>query len=37
MGENAEIEYEMYYDGDPVEGSVTFTGNTPTFEPTASL
>ena len=37
MGENAEIEYEMYYDGDPVEGSVSFTGNTPTFTPDASL
>lgn len=37
MGENAEIEYSIYYDGDPVEGSVTFTGDTPTFTPTASL
>ena len=31
MGENAEIEYTIYYDGDPIEGSVTFAGNVPTF------
>lgn len=37
MGENAEIEYTIYYDGDATEGSVTFTGNTPTFTPTTSL
>ena len=37
MGENAEIEYDMYYDGDPVEGTVTFSGNEPTFTPTESL
>ena len=37
MGENAEIEYDIYYDGDPVEGTVTFTGSTPTFTPTTSL
>ena len=37
MGENAEIEYDMYYDGDAVEGTVTFTGNVPTFTPTTSL
>ena len=37
MGENAEIEYDMYYDGDPIEGTVTFSGNTPTFSPTTSL
>ena len=36
MGENAEIEYEIYYDGDPVDGYVSFTGSTPTFV-TASL
>ena len=33
MGENAEIEYEMYYDGDPIDGSVQFTGTTPSFTP----
>ncbi len=37
MGENAEIEYDMYYDGDAVDGTVTFEGNTPTFTPTTSL
>ena len=37
MGEDAEIEYDIYYDGDATEGTVTFTGNTPTFTPTTSL
>lgn len=37
MGENAEIEYTMYYDGDATEGTVSFTGSTPTFTPTTSL
>ena len=37
MGESAEIEYEIHYDGDPVEGTVSFTGNTPTFVPNVSL
>lgn len=37
MGENAEIEYTIYYDGDPVVGEVTFSGSTPTFEETTSL
>lgn len=37
MGENAEIEYDIYYDGDATEGTVTFDGNTPTFTPTTSL
>ena len=37
MGENAEIEYDIYYDGDAVEGTVTFAGSTPTFTPTTSL
>lgn len=37
MGENAEIEYDIYYDGDAIEGTVSFTGNTPTFTPTTSL
>lgn len=31
MGENAEIEYSIYYDGDPQEVEVEFTGNTPTI------
>lgn len=37
MGENAEIEYTMYYDGDATDGTVTFSGNTPTFTPSVSL
>ena len=37
MGENAEIEYTIYYDGDATEGTVSFTGSTPTFTPTTSL
>ena len=37
MGENAEIEYDIYYDGDATEGVVTFSGNTPTFSENASL
>ncbi len=37
MGEDASIEYTIYYDGDATEGTVTFTGSTPTFTETASL
>ena len=37
MGENATLSYDLYYDGDAVEGTVTFTGNVPTFTPTTSL
>lgn len=38
MGENAEIEYELYYDGDVTEGSVTFDNNgVPTFVENTSL
>lgn len=38
MGEDAEIEYDMYYDGDATEGTVTFDENgKPTFVPTISL
>ena len=38
MGENAEIEADIYYDGDVVKGTVTFDANgVPTFEPNASL
>lgn len=29
-----EIEYDLYYDGDPIEGTVTFTEGVPTFTPT---
>lgn len=34
MGENAEIEYDIYYDGDAKEGTVTMEGNVPTFTET---
>lgn len=37
MGENAEIEYDLYYDGDAVEGTVTITDGVPSFTPTVSL
>jgi len=37
MGEDAEIEYDIYYDGDAKEGTVTFSDGVPTFTPTASL
>lgn len=37
MGENAEIEYDIYYDGDAKIGTVTFSGNTPTFTEATSL
>ena len=36
-GENAEIEYELHYDGDPVEGTVTIANGVPTFTPSVSL
>ena len=29
-----EIEYDLYYDGDPVEGTATITDGVPTFTPT---
>ena len=37
MGENAEIEYDIYYGGDSVEGTVTITDGVPSFSPIASL
>lgn len=37
-GENAEIGYTLYYNGDPVEGTVTVDAQgVPTFTPNASL
>ena len=36
MGENAEIEYDLYYDGDATEGTVTITDGVPTFIPSVS-
>ena len=32
-----EIEYDLHFDGDPVEGSCTIADGVPTFTPTASL
>lgn len=37
LGEDAVINYDLYYNGNPIEGSVTFAGNVPTFTPTAEL
>lgn len=37
LGENSEIEYDIYYDGDVVEGTVTIADGVPTFIPTTSL
>lgn len=37
MGEDASIEYTIYYDGDAKQGTVSFDGSTPTFTETASL
>lgn len=38
MGENATIEYDLYYDGDVVEGTVSFDNDgNPTFSATTSL
>lgn len=37
MNENAVLEYDLYYMGDPVEGTVTINGGIPTFEPNVSL
>lgn len=39
MNENAVVEYDLYYDGDPIEGTVTFNAGTgkAEFTPSASL
>lgn len=37
MNEDAVIEYDMYYDGDAVEGTVTIVNNVPVFTPNTSL
>lgn len=35
MNEGAVIEYDLYYTGDPVEGTVTIANGVPTFTPNA--
>lgn len=35
MGEKAEIGYSIHFNGDPIEGTVTFANGVPTFTPTA--
>ena len=35
MDEDAVIEYDLYYDGDPTEGTVSFANGVPTFTPKA--
>jgi hypothetical protein len=37
LGENAEIGYSIYFNGDPEEGTVTITDGKPTFTPTATV
>ena len=37
MGEEATIEYDLYYEGNPTEGTVTITGGVPSFSPSVSL
>ena len=38
MNEDAVIDYDLYYNGDPVDGAVTFnTSGVPTFTPATSL
>lgn len=32
-----EVEYDLYFNGDPTDGKVAITGGVPTFTPTASL
>lgn len=36
LGENAEIGYDIYFNGDPEEGTVTIANGTPTFVPSAN-
>lgn len=37
MNENAVIEYDLYYDGNATEGTVTINNGVPTFTPNTSL
>lgn len=32
-GDNAVLEYDLYFNGEPTEGEVTYTGDVPTFTP----
>ena len=32
-----EIQYDIYYDGDPVEGTVSISDGVPSFSPSVSL
>lgn len=34
-GDNATLEYDLYFNGEPTEGTVTFTEDVPTFAPSA--
>ncbi len=37
-GENMTLEYDLYYEGDPTEGTVTFSEDgVPTFQPKSAL
>lgn len=36
LGENAEIDYSIYFNGDPAEGTVTITDSVPTFVPVSN-
>ncbi len=35
MGDKATIEYDLYYEGDSIKGSVSFANGVPTFTPSA--
>lgn len=37
MGEDAKIEYDLYYEGNPTPGTVTISDGVPTFIPSVSL
>lgn len=37
MGDTGQIEYDIYFEGDPVEGTVVLADGVPTFTPSASL
>ncbi len=36
LGENAEISYGIYFNGDPIDGTVTIASGKPTFTPSAA-